>query len=218
VQIKVQPVLRRGLSQPRLSQKWHADVQPVIAGVRQLDRNGQWRPRVDATWNWPAHIELCRAAGIWRSVRIYQMTVGPEDQPAAMICLLRDERWIDEGRSAVYLWYLSTAPDSLLSVMTIGGNTGVPGLLGLAVLDVGIVDSINAGWDGRLWLHSEPSGNLLGLPDWYAFAAGATRVSSGSHPWLPGVGGWTRENRTDDYYFAFTQETAQWLYRRMRSA
>jgi len=94
------------------------------------------RPRVDATWNWPYHIGLCRAAGIWRSHRLYQLTVGEEQQPAAMVFLLRKERWIEAGLGAVYVWYLSTAPESLLSVTTLSGGRGVPGMLGLAAPEI----------------------------------------------------------------------------------
>jgi hypothetical protein len=191
-------------------QAWHAKIQPAIASEWVLDKQGQKRRRVDEKWNWPYQIEFCRAAGLWRGPRVYQLTVGKEEQPAAMVFLLRKERWIDPGAGAVYVWYLSTAPDSVLSVTTLSGGMGVPGLVGLAALDIGIVESMNAGWKGRLSLHAEPDGEPLALPEWYALRSCATRIPSESHRRLPGVGGWTRDNGPNSHYFAFTVESAQW--------
>ncbi len=181
-------------------QAWHSMVQPDI------DKSG---PRADQGWDWRKIALLLWGAGMRRGPRLFQLQVGPELRPVAMLALLENERWVnDPQRPAVYVWYLSTAPRSISSATGVDGSPCTPGLVGKAALDVALCVSQASDGGGRLWLHADPNGGDS-LIQWYGLDAHATRIPDIGLPFLPGDG--IRGARPNDHrYFAFTDETALW--------
>jgi hypothetical protein len=86
--IEIDVVEIRGLGSP-LCLTWQREVQPLI------DRGPA---RADVRWDWVVEIPaLVFYGGRRRSPRMFQITVGPDNRPAAMIALLENERWLNAG-------------------------------------------------------------------------------------------------------------------------
>ncbi|TGD96124.1 hypothetical protein [Methylobacterium nonmethylotrophicum] len=89
-----------------LLRRWHNNVQA------EIKRHYSTRP--DTNWNWQRNIMPLILLGMGhRGGRLFQVTVGTDERPAAMIALLSRERWcLDAGKSATFVFFLSAAPDS----------------------------------------------------------------------------------------------------------
>lgn len=159
-----------------LARRWHTDVQPLI-------KRDQSRP--DANWNWPFNIiPIVLFGHPHRRGRIFQITLGTERRPAAMIAVLTNERWcLDPQKSAAFVFYLSAAPAAWLGMHDASGNPITPKMVGQATLDVALCIALNE-CDGRLWLHAAPQGGTT-LLNWYQHC-GLQLVDPGRHSSLPG--------------------------------
>jgi hypothetical protein len=157
--------------------------------------------RCDRTWDWRWQIPLIAfGGGLVRRPRLFQLCAGLDDYPIGMVALLENERWVDdEGRSAVYVWYLSAAPRTALTQFP-----GV-GLVGRATLDLAVTISLNGAPKGRLWLHADPEGGDE-LMAWYG-AQGLSPVSRDARPTLPGAV--VRPRRNDGRYFCLIEARAR---------
>lgn len=166
--------------------------------------------RADARWpRWYPYISTIVFFGnLNRKARIFQISVGQDRFPVAMIALLEEERWIDAHQEpSVFLWYLSTAPETYLNSIAhrVGG---IPKLLGRTALDVAVTVSLRGAASGRVWLHADPGGGRE-LCHWYGAQCGLTCLGSNAFPRLPA-------RRTNDgRYFCYTGETAVWAHREM---
>lgn len=183
--------------------RWMNEIQPAI---------NDWTPaRVDRGWDWSNLVlPLVRYGGIARSAALYALSVGAEDRPAGLLALLERERWpLDDQQEAVFVWYLSTAPRSLLNVTSLGGQVVEPSMLGQAALDVALsVSRSQPRTEGRTWLHADRNGG----PDlirWYGVDAMGTRIPTETNPRLPGFLS-RRARANDQRYFAWTEELTTW--------
>jgi hypothetical protein len=164
--------------------------------------------RPDADWNWPYQIAPLVLFGMsHRRGRIFQLTVGSEQRPAAMIALLSRERWcLDAQNSASFLFFLSTAPPECLIVTNDSGHDVSPKMIGQAALDLAVCIALNE-CDGRLWLHADPKGSY-NLLTWYQHR-GTEIVDPITHQTLPGF---ATGRANDGRYLYFNQNTALRFY------
>ena len=149
-------------------------VAEVPTPMRQSSRCRRWmelvhdgfiRPdpgRVDRNWDWRWQIPLITfGGGLVRRPRMFQLCRASDAFPLGMLALLENERSInDHAQSAVYVWYLTGAPDNAVR------DRGAPKGITTAVLDIAVTLSLNGPAQGRLWLHAHPVGGER-LLDWY---------------------------------------------------
>jgi hypothetical protein len=109
--------------------------------------------------------------------------------------------------NAVFVWYLSTAPDSYWREVA-NQLPGIPKLVGRAALDAALTISRESLAQGRLWLHADPKGSER-LRTWYGTDCGMTCLGDKAFPSLPPF------RMNDGRYFCLTQETALWAHRQM---
>jgi hypothetical protein len=169
--------------------------------------------RADANWKWHSRIApIVFYGGFRRRPRIFQMTIGRDKVPAAMIAILEEERWVENSsENAVFLWFLSTAPDAYWQTV-VNDLPGMPKLVGRAALDVALTIALDGLTAGKLWLHADPKGGH-GLRAWYGTDCGMTCLGKRAFPTLPGFSPSIRSN--DGRYFCFTEETAKWAHWQM---
>lgn len=185
---------------------WHETIQPEIA---------QTPSRPDADWNWRRIIPVLTFVGAHRrGGRIFQMTVGPDEKPAAMVAILETERWYaDTSLPATFLWFLSTAPAQCLSIVDDRGVTLSPKLIGRAAFDIAVTIARESEGKGRLWLHADPKGGST-LMSWYTTDIGMSIVDPSVHPRMPGDP--IRGGRPNDGRYLFLDEhDADVAYRAM---
>ena len=154
--------------------------------------------RLDRDWDWLYRIPvLTFAVGAVRRPRIFQLSLAEDDFPLGMVALLENERWPgDHDRAAVYVWYLTGAPNTAVT------RCGDPRLLTTAALDIAVTVGLNGAATGRLWLHALPEGGDP-LLRWYT-AKGLERVPANLT--LPSALLIPREN--DGRYFKLTTRGA----------
>ncbi|MCJ2036864.1 hypothetical protein [Methylobacterium sp. J-068] len=175
---------------------WHDRVQPVIARDRR---------RADVAWNWPNIIRpMTMAVGVRRGGRLFQMTIGDEQRPAAMISLLTKERWFaDRRQPATYLWFLSRAPTETLTFRDRDNAAFTPRQVGQAAFDVALTIALESAGQGRLWLHADPIGGDK-LLRWYSQMTGMRTIDPGDYPKLPGDA--VRGDRNNDGRYLYLDE------------
>lgn len=178
---------------------WHQQIQP------EIDKDPQ---RPDAGWNWPYVIAPFTLFGGWRrTCRIFQISLRDDNLPAAMIAILQNERWFDdEHEQAVFLWYLSTAPASMLTKIDSFGAAHYPTMIGTAALDIALCVALDE-CEGRLWLHAASGGGDK-LLNWYA-QKGMRNIDRRQHATLPGFG---KGRKNDGRYFFFYEKLALEAY------
>ena len=194
--------------------EWMSDVQPAIDRESQARVAAGKDPRADTgwAWHWDRVIRpLLFHGGRKRKAALYRLSVGSRDRPAAMLAVLTEERWpLDPALDAVYVWYLSTAPDEVLTVDTLSGESGIPGKISQAALDVAITLSLNnPRTRGRVWLHADPGGKDK-LMRWYGIDAMGTRIPMETHSRLPGFIH-ARSRANDQRYFVWTPDMSEWF-------
>lgn len=154
--------------------------------------------RPDRDWDWVWEIPILTfAVGVVRRPRIFQLSLAHDDFPLGMIALLENERWpADHGLPAVYVWYVTAAPNAAVV------ERGHPKLRTAATLDIAVTIGLNGAASGRLWLHAAPEGGDT-LLRWYVdkgLENVATHISLPSGLLVP------REN--DGRYFQLTAQAA----------
>lgn len=180
----------------RRCQAWHRDVQPVIA---------RRTSRPDAAWNWPMLIQpLTLLGGLRRGGRLFQVTIGAEQKPAAMIALLSNERWFEDwSQPATFLWFLSAAPPEALSFEDARGVRIKPRQVGRTAFDVALTVALQSAGKGRLWLHADPLGGDK-LMAWYRLTIGMRIIDPVRYPKLPGDA--IRRTRPNDGRYLYLDE------------
>ncbi len=189
--------------------EWRRDVAPLIAADPEM------RDRADREWNWNQHRVVALLAGARRKPRFFQIRVGSDNRPAAMMLLLGNERWPgEETLPATYLWYLSVATRGFLTYPD--GSRPID--VGLAAIDAAITVSLRSAAGGRVWLRADPNAGQPDLCKYYGLSANMARVPAPAVPRLPGYirkGLLMKVRPNDGRYFAFTPELARWAYRRL---
>lgn len=149
-------------------------VAEVPTPMRQSSRCRRWmelvherfiRPdesRADRNWDWRWQIPLITfGGGLARRPRMFQLCRASDSFPLGMLALLENERSInDHSQPAVYVWYLTGAPEAAVQ------DKGAPKGITTAVLDIAVTLSLNGPAQGRLWLHADRGGGER-LLDWY---------------------------------------------------
>lgn len=170
------------------------------------------RSRPDRNWDWGRLIPvLIIFGGRLRRGRLFQMTVGSDQRPAAMVALLENERWpADHLMTASFLWFVSTAPRALLETSDGNGSGCTPRLVGRAARQIAVIVALSGAAEGRLWLHADPRGGQP-LFDWYS-NLGMAIVDPQSVPILPGYNASLPPRTNDGRYFCLDAAAAQRLH------
>ncbi len=135
---------------------WHAFYQPVI--------NRRAEERTDKGWNWPRLHQYADRLGNSYD----ELTFAVEHQglavPIALILLHKTFPYLpDQSQKSSYLWFFSTAPNSVLGTML--PDEKIPTGIGKAVLHTVIARSLTHGHSGRIGLHAAISNPKL--ERWY---------------------------------------------------
>ncbi len=174
---------------------WQRDIQHCIAALG----------RPDSGWNWRNISRMAAVIGIRQSPSIFALMVSGATTayPSALVCLLEDTVYpMDPDFGAVYVYYMSAAPEACLTA--IARRDEIPKLGGQALIDLAIQRSLARGHDGRVWLHAAPAGGQ-GLFDWYRNACGMQLVPG--NVTLPGMRRFATGN--DGRYFYHDDRSAQ---------
>lgn len=142
-----------------LADYWHLEYQPTIDELQ----------RPDSGWNWPSfHGWYEKLAGLLGQAP-FAYCLGVENQsrhfvPVGMIMLAgRYPALNNHSQSAVFAWFVSAAPEKLVSDR-VGAN--VPRGVGQALMDIALTHSGMSGYLGRMGLHADPKGGEQ-LMDFY---------------------------------------------------
>ena len=192
-------------------------VKEIKASIKPSQRARRWETlvhapfirddpaRADRDWDWVWEIPILTfAVGAIRRPRLFQLAHVEDNFPLGMIALLENERWPrDHALPAVYVWYLTGAPDTALV------SLGRPKPRTAAVLDIAVTIALNGLADGRLWLHAAPEG-VTSLMAWYT-SLGLEPVAGDLV--LPSAKLVPRDN--DGRYFQLTPQAARDFSRRL---
>ena len=163
---------------------WHSAIQPEI---RKLNS------RADTGWYWPGKVKFFSYTAKALNQEPCCYTIGIKQGERFLPCALvfAAERYYylrDAKKSAVFIWFMSTAPDVIYNKHGLGQS--IP-KLGFACIDVGITASYNNSLLGYLGLHASPKDP--GLKNFYGNKCGLLNINRNQN--LPGI----RQN--DGRYF-----------------
>jgi hypothetical protein len=157
---------------------WFKNVQRFIfQDESRPDRNWDWRSLIAGK---SPFIRLAQWIG--QQPQAFCITVSDSDGneiPIAMLLLVKNYVYLpDTKQGASFIWFLAAAPEQVLRDKLDGKK---PSLL-RALIDIGVVVSFRASYDGKMGLHADPSGGAS-LVDKY-MACGLKKMPDERHlPW-----------------------------------
>ncbi len=157
---------------------WHNNVQ--LKFINNL------KDRADIGWNWVNKYKRIKKAISFlpgpAEEYVFEGKAGSSGwYPLSMISIRNPIPALHDNRKdSVYLWFLSTAPDSILR-RWFGSKT--PGRVGQASVEMVVTLSLAKGYRGLLGLHASPKGKKL--RDFYGITLGLDSLNSNvSIPWM----------------------------------
>lgn len=156
---------------------WHQQYQPAINNLQSpanLGPGGTAQARADVRWHWPVMFRMAQTRpGRLGAYCITTPNAEGAAVPVGMLLSIRGYPWLeDHNQSSSFLWFLSVAPEYLQVAMGVSQAL----MLGRALVDVGIVESVNGGHNGRIGLHAAPPGGAF-LMNFYGARCGMVNLS-----------------------------------------
>ncbi|MBV1877685.1 MAG: hypothetical protein KUG79_08590 [Pseudomonadales bacterium] len=129
--------------------------------------------------------------------------------PCGMVLMAKNYNYLNQlNESAIFLWYLSTAPEEFFTAA--GLNTDqMPKSIGRLIVDSAIVTSHKAGKHGKIGLHADPADPSL--DSYYEKAVGLDRLAATKA--LP-KGRQFRQKGNDGRYFYCDEQKAERLLKK----
>ena len=137
---------------------WDTKIQPFVeAEPIRADKGWVWQKKWLQSWI------LGKSLGQEPAIKrlAIEQAQGP-DITCALLIMAQSYKYPHNKEPAVYTWYVSAPPTSYFKSL----NIEPPGLLTQMALDSAIMLSFQRGYDGKMWLHADPT-NQQGLIDFY---------------------------------------------------
>ena len=148
---------------------WHFNIQKSINTMEC------YKHRADYGWHWPRILSLVSVTK-YLGQQPYGFTLGlpmPNGDllPCGLVLLVRYPYFVDHRKKAVFLWYLTDAPRSVLRNHLETHHPDMkdielPKMLGSICLDIAVTHAFNTNLEGRMELHAAKEGGER-LFQWY---------------------------------------------------